>query len=669
MNILVYPVVISLVALALASWWGFQFVKIVPKNEKVREISGFIRSAAKAYLAREYRTISFVAAGIAAILYIIPGLGWEVAVGFIVGAVASALAGYIGMMVSVHANAATTEAAEKSEAAGFHTSFRSGAVTGLMVAGLALLTITAFSYFFGFEGNLKAFIGLGFGGSLLSVFARIGGGIFTKAADVGADLVGKVEAGIPEDDPRNPAVIADNVGDNVGDCAGMAADIFETYIIAVLSVMLLSSSMFSGFGNAMLYPLAIGAVGLVATIASLFVSKFYPYKNVMKSLYVAVFIAIFFSLILLYPVTSSLMAGITGLTVMNIYLSVLVGFVLVGGMFAITDYYTSKNFSPVKRIAKASEGGHGTNVIAGLSVGLEATAAPVILIVIGIWVSFGLAGMYGVALAVMGMLSLAGMIVAVDAFGPVADNAGGIAEMAGLPEETRRGTDALDTAGNTTKAVTKGYAITSAGLAAIVLFAAYKEELVRLLGQDVPFSLDNPEVLIGLFLGGVVSYLFASLLMGSVGRAAGAVVDEVRRQFREIPGLREGNAKPDYAKAVDIVTKASLREMIWPALLPVAAPIIVGFTLGPEALGGLLVGAIVVGIFMALAMTSGGGAWDNAKKYIEDGNHGGKGSDAHMAAITGDTVGDPYKDTAGPAINPMIKVLNIVALLIVAFII
>jgi len=665
-NILIYPIAISLIALALASWWAFQFLRMVPTNQKVAEITGFIRKAAKAYLAREYRSIGIVAVVIFLILLVSP-LGWKVAFGFAVGAVASALAGYIGMIVSVHANGATTEASESSEAKGFRTSFRSGAVTGLMVAGLALFVVSVFAYFF--EGDLGAFLGLGFGGSLVSVFARIGGGIFTKAADVGADLVGKVEAGIPEDDPRNPAVIADNVGDNVGDCAGMAADIFETYIISVLSVMLLGSLLFSEIGSAIMFPLAIGAVGLAATILSLFASKLYPYSTVMKSLYAAVFFAIFISVALLYPATSFLMGDFITYSVMQLYLSVLVGFVLVGGMFAITDYYTSKNFSPVKRIAKASEGGHGTNVIIGISVGLEATVAPVILIGIGIWISFTLAGIYGVALAVMGMLSLAGMIVAVDAFGPVADNAGGIAEMAGLPEETRKGTDALDTAGNTTKAVTKGYAIASAGLAAIVLFSAYKEELVGQLGKDVPFSLNNPEVLIGLFLGGAVTYLFASFLMGSVGRAAGAVVEEVRRQFREIPGLREGKAMPDYAKAVDIVTKASLREMVWPALLPVAAPIFVGFALGPEALGGLLVGGITVGIFMALAMTSGGGAWDNAKKYIEDGNHGGKGSDAHKAAITGDTVGDPYKDTAGPAINPMIKVLNIVALLIVSFIV
>jgi len=664
--IIFYSIGISLIALAIASWWAFGFWKSIPKNEKVRDISRIIREAAKAYLAREYRTIGIVAVVIFFLLLVSP-LSWKVAFGFAIGAVASALAGYIGMMVSVYANGATTEASESSEASGFRTSFKSGAVTGLMVAGLALLVVSVFAYFF--ENDLAAFIGLGFGGSLLSVFARIGGGIFTKAADVGADLVGKVEAGIPEDDPRNPAVIADNVGDNVGDVAGMAADIFETYIISVLSVMLLGSLLFFGVGSAIIFPLAIGAVGLVATILSLFISKFYPYTTVMKSLYAAVFIAIFFSVVLLYPVTSFLMSDATENSVMQLYLSVLVGFVLVAGIFAITDYYTSKNFSPVKRIAKASEGGHGTNVIAGLSVGLEATAVPVILIGLAVLLSFSLAGIYGVALAVMGMLSLAGMIVAVDAFGPVADNAGGIAEMADLPEETRKATDALDTAGNTTKAVTKGYAIASAGLAALVLFAAYKEELVAITNKDFSFSLGNPDVIIGLFLGGVVSYLFASFLMGSVGRAAGTVVEEVRRQFREIPGLREGNVGPDYTKCVDIVTKASLREMILPALLPVTAPILVGFLLGPEALGGLLVGGITVGLFLALSMTSGGAAWDNAKKFIEDGNYGGKGSDAHKAAVTGDTVGDPYKDTAGPAINPMIKVLNIVALLIVSFLI
>jgi K(+)-stimulated pyrophosphate-energized sodium pump len=656
----------ALAAIGLAAFWGFQFKKTKIHNAKVREISGFIREAAKAYLTREYRMISYAALAIFIILLVSP-LGWKVAFGFLVGAVASALAGYIGMIVSVYANAATAEHSAQSEAAGFYTSFKSGAVTGFMVAGLALLVLSVFYYFFG--GELAPFVGLGFGGSLLSVFARIGGGIFTKAADVGADLVGKVEHDIPEDDPRNPAVIADNVGDNVGDCAGMAADVFETYIIAALSVMLLGSLLFPGFEAAMLYPLVIGTIGIVATLASVLLLKLVPYKRVMKSLYTAVFLSIIFSLGMLFFATSIFIPEDFPYTAVEMYRAVIVGFLLVGGMFVITDYYTSKQFSPVKRIAKASLGGHGTNVISGLSVGLESTAAPVILIAVGIFVSFWLAGIYGVALAVMGMLSLAGIVVAVDAFGPVADNAGGIAEMANLPEETRKATDALDSAGNTTKAVTKGYAIASAGLAALVLFAAYKEELSVAIGEEVFFRLSDPNVIIGLFLGGVVSYLFASMLMGSVGRAAGAVVDEVRRQFREIPGLREGKAQPDYAKSVDIVTKASLREMVLPALLPVAAPIAVGFLLGPEALGGLLVGGITVGLFLALAMTAGGGAWDNAKKYIEDGNFGGKGSDAHKAAVTGDTVGDPYKDTAGPAINPMIKVLNIVALLIVAFLV
>jgi len=483
--------------------------------------------------------------------------------------------------------------------------------------------------------------------------------------------VGKVEAGIPEDDPRNPAVIADNVGDNVGDCAGMAADIFETYVVSVLSVMLLGSLIFPDFKGAILFPLAIGSVGIFSTLLSIFLMKIVPYKTVMRSLYTAVALAILFSAIFLFPVTLFIIDGNIQYSLSQIYFAVLSGFLLTAGMFVVVDYYTSKNFSPVKRIARASLGGHATNVIAGIAVGFEATALPVILIAAGIMASFWLAGMYGIALAVMGMLSLAGIIVTLDAFGPISDNAGGIAEMAGLPENTRRVTDSLDAAGNTTKAVTKGYAIASAGLAALALFAVYKEELAGLVGKNVWFSLDNPKVLIGLFLGGVISYLFASFLMSSVGKAAGAVVDEVRRQFREIPGLREGKegVKPNYERTVDIVTKASLREMIRPALIPILAPILVGFILGPEALGGLLVGSIIVGLFLALSMTSGGGAWDNAKKFIEDGNYGGKGSEAHKAAITGDTVGDPYKDTAGPAINPMIKVLNIVALLIVGFLV
>jgi K(+)-stimulated pyrophosphate-energized sodium pump len=662
--IILFSIVTSLIALGIAGFWALNFKKAELKNDKVREISGFIRTSAKAYLAREYRAIFFAAAGICIVLLVL--LGWKVALGFIVGAAASALAGYIGMIVSVHANGATAEAAEHSEASAFSVAFRSGTVTGLMVAGLALLVISVFYYFI---GDLRALIGLGFGGSLLSIFARIGGGIFTKAADVGADLVGKVEAGIPEDDPRNPAVIADNVGDNVGDCAGMAADLFETYIISALSVMLLGSLMFPDFEGAILLPLAIGACGIIATLLSIFVLRFVPYTGVMKMLYVAVGLSIIFSIVLLFPITSMIVSGSMQYSLLQIYLAILVGFLLVGGMFAITDYYTSKNFSPVKRIARSSLGGHATNIITGLAVGLEATAAPVILISIGIILSFWLAGIYGVALAVMGMLSLAGIVVAVDAFGPVADNAGGIAEMSGMSESTRVRTDALDSAGNTTKAITKGYAIVSAGLAALVLFVAYKEELAGIVGKSVWFSLDDPQVIIGLFLGGVISYLFVSFLMSSVARAANSVVEEVRKQFREIPGLREGNAKPNYERCVDIVTKASLREMVIPALLPVGAPILVGFVLGPEALGGLLVGGITVGLFLALSMTSGGGAWDNAKKLIEDGNYGGKGSEAHRAAITGDTVGDPYKDTAGPAINPMIKVLNIVALLIVGFIV
>lgn len=662
--VILVSILTSLLALFVAGRWASSFMGTHVSNDKVRELSLIIRSSAKTYLAREYRVISYVAAFVFLVLFIF--LGWKIAVGFLVGAVASALAGYIGMIVAVHANAITAEAAKDSEKKAFLVSFKGGAVTGLMVAGLALFVISLL-YFL--VGDIEILIGLGFGGSLLSVFARIGGGIFTKAADVGADLVGKVEVGIPEDDPRNPAVIADNVGDNVGDVAGMAADIFETYIISALSVMLLGSLVFPSFEGALLFPLAIGAVGIVSTLLSIFFVKLIPYKGVMRSLYSAVGVSVLLSSIFLFPVALFIINGSIQYSFVSVYFAVLIGFFLTGGIFVVTDYYTSKNFSPVKRIARASTAGHGPNVIIGLAVGFEATVLPVILIGLGIIASFWLAGIYGIALAVMGMLSLAGIIVTLDAFGPISDNAGGIAEMAGLPEETRRVTDILDSAGNTTKAITKGYAIASAALAALVLFAAYKNELSSIVGKNVWFSLSEPSVIIGLFLGGAISYLFVSLLMSSVGKAAGAVVEEVRRQFKEIPGLREGKAKPNYERTVDIVTRASLREMILPALIPVSAPIIVGFVLGPEALGGLLVGAIIVGLFLALSMTAGGGAWDNAKKLIEDGNYGGKGSEAHKAAVTGDTVGDPYKDTAGPAINPMIKVLNIVALLIVGFLV
>lgn len=662
--IILFSTITSFAALALAGFWALGFYKTEVKNDRVRMISGFIRTAAKAYLVREYRTVSFVAFGIFILLLLT--LGWKVAIGFGLGAAASALAGYIGMIVSVRANALTAEAAAISEASAFSRALQSGAVTGLMVAGLALGVV---SLFFFFTNDLEALVGLAFGGSLVSVFARIGGGIFTKAADVGADLVGKVEAGIPEDDPRNPAVIADNVGDNVGDCVGMAADIFETYVVSVISVMLLGSLLFPGFVGAVSLPLAIGAVGLIATVLAIFILKVVPYRSVMRSLYAAVGIAIALSTVFLFPIALFIINGNVQYSFLNIYLAVLCGFLVVAGMFWITDYYTSKRFSPVQRIARSSLGGHATNVITGLAVGFEATALPVVLIGAGILLSFWLAGIYGVALAVMGMLSLGGIVVMVDAFGPVADNAGGIAEMAGLPEETRRATDSLDAAGNTTKAVTKGYAIASAGLAALVLFAVYKEKLAELVGKNVWFALDDPMVIIGLFLGGVIAYLFAALLMSAVGNTAKSVVDEVRRQFKEIPGLKEGKADPDYRRSVDIVTKASLRAMVLPALLPVGAPVIVGFLFGVEALGGLLMGGITVGLFLALSMTSGGGAWDNAKKFIEEGNYGGKGGEAHKAAVTGDTVGDPYKDTAGPAINPMIKVLNIVALLIVGFIV
>ena len=543
--VILVSILTSLLALFVAGRWASSFMGTHVSNDKVRELSLIIRSSAKTYLAREYRVISYVAAFVFLVLFIF--LGWKIAVGFLVGAVASALAGYIGMIVAVHANAITAEAAKDSEKKAFLVSFKGGAVTGLMVAGLALFVISLL-YFL--VGDIEILIGLGFGGSLLSVFARIGGGIFTKAADVGADLVGKVEVGIPEDDPRNPAVIADNVGDNVGDVAGMAADIFETYIISALSVMLLGSLVFPSFEGALLFPLAIGAVGIVSTLLSIFFVKLIPYKGVMRSLYSAVGVSVLLSSIFLFPVALFIINGSIQYSFVSVYFAVLIGFFLTGGIFVVTDYYTSKNFSPVKRIARASTAGHGPNVIIGLAVGFEATVLPVILIGLGIIASFWLAGIYGIALAVMGMLSLAGIIVTLDAFGPISDNAGGIAEMAGLPEETRRVTDILDSAGNTTKAITKGYAIASAALAALVLFAAYKNELSSIVGKNVWFSLSEPAVIIGLFLGGAISYLFVSLLMSSVGKAAGAVVEEVRRQFKEIPGLREGKAKPNYERTV-----------------------------------------------------------------------------------------------------------------------
>jgi len=616
-----------------------------------------IQEGASAYLKRQNRTVFFV--GVVAVLILWKWLGLTIAEGFVVGAVSSALAGYIGMMIAVRANARVAEEAKHGLARAFAMGFKGGAVTGFFVVGLALLSLTGFYWF---SGDVKSLIGLGFGASLISVFARLGGGIFTKGADVGADLVGKVETGIPEDDPRNPAVIADQVGDNVSDCAGMAADVFETYVVSALSVMLLGSLLFGNSSSVVEFPLFIGALGVFASIVgSLFVRLT---GGIMAALYKGLGATAVILVGLFYWFTKNMTLG--GITSGALFSCLLIGIVVTALMVLVTDYYTSKSFSPVKKIAKASTTGHGTNIIAGLAVSMESTALPVLVIAGAMFLAYSITGLYGIALATMSMLSLTGLILAIDSFGPITDNAGGIAEMAGLPKEVREHTDALDAVGNTTKAVTKGYAIASAALAAMVLFSAYTQELSQY-GRTVVFELSNIKVLIGLFIGGMMPYLFGSLAMQSVGKAAGAVVDEVRRQFREIPGIMSGTAKPDYSTAVDIVTKAALREMIVPALIPILFPIAVGFILGPEALGGLLVGVIVTGLFVAISMTSGGAAWDNAKKYIEDGAYGGKGSDAHKAAVTGDTVGDPYKDTAGPAINPMIKVANIVALLIARF--